>query len=264
LAKKVSTQWLPSSETGTEGSSIALGTISNFGTSITISGIPVGDTITDGHNSFTATTNVTSYNVSSWNLFSLSIITTSDTNFTLTATGTNGSASEIVSVDPLAPKVSWAPGSASGAVGTSITLGAITDAVQSLPGDTNSIKSLVSAIPVGATLSDGHGHSFTSASGHTSVNVLTWTLSNLTLVSSSVGNFTLAVQGEPKAMTEPLSRFPAPWHTYLAAMSLANGQAIAWVYARDTVAEAMQAKVLTKDEARRIAVNIARLPELLR
>ena len=42
----------------------------------------------------------------------------------------------------------------------------------------------------------------------------------------------------------------------------ANGQA--HVYARATMAEAMQAKVLSQDEARRIAANIARLAELLK
>ena len=41
----------------------------------------------------------------------------------------------------------------------------------------------------------------------------------------------------------------------------ANGQGLAYVY--DNEAEARQAKMLTKDEARRIAINVARLPELL-
>jgi hypothetical protein len=43
----------------------------------------------------------------------------------------------------------------------------------------------------------------------------------------------------------------------------ANRQALAYLYSRDNDAEARQAKVHTKDEARRTAVNIARLPELL-
>jgi K+/H+ antiporter YhaU regulatory subunit KhtT len=43
----------------------------------------------------------------------------------------------------------------------------------------------------------------------------------------------------------------------------ASGQAIAYLYSRKNEAEARQAKVLTADEARRIARSIARLPELL-
>jgi hypothetical protein len=77
------------------------------------------------------------------------------------------------------------------------------------------------------------------------------------------------VEATPRlaAFTMTTRRFPAPWHTnpipggYV--VRDANGQALAYLYSRDNDAEARQAKVLTKDEARRIAINIARLPELL-
>jgi hypothetical protein len=68
-------------------------------------------------------------------------------------------------------------------------------------------------------------------------------------------------------MAEPPRRFPAPWRAdkipggYV--VRDANGQALAYLYSRENEAEARQAKVLAADEARRIARNIARLPELL-
>jgi hypothetical protein len=69
-------------------------------------------------------------------------------------------------------------------------------------------------------------------------------------------------------MTESPRRFPPPWPAEPIPGSYvvrdANGQALAYLYSRDNPTEALQAKMLTKDEARRIAVNVARLPDLLK
>ena len=43
----------------------------------------------------------------------------------------------------------------------------------------------------------------------------------------------------------------------------ANDQSLAYVYSRENPNDAQMAKVLTEDEARRIASNIAKLPTLL-
>jgi hypothetical protein len=42
-----------------------------------------------------------------------------------------------------------------------------------------------------------------------------------------------------------------------------QGDRIAYVYSRDNDSDALIANVLTTDEARRIAINIAKLPTLL-
>jgi hypothetical protein len=58
-------------------------------------------------------------------------------------------------------------------------------------------------------------------------------------------------------------RLPAPWRVARIPGGFvvrdANDQALAYVYSRANEAEALQAKMLTEDEARRVAVNIARL-----
>ena len=46
-------------------------------------------------------------------------------------------------------------------------------------------------------------------------------------------------------------------------MTDANGQSLAYVYSRENPNDAHMAKVLTEDEARRIASNIAKLTNLL-
>ena len=63
-------------------------------------------------------------------------------------------------------------------------------------------------------------------------------------------------------------RFPPPWSVeeYNDACFIvrdSDGQKLAYVYFEDEPGRRSAAKLLSKDEARRIAVNIAKLPNLL-
>ena len=65
-----------------------------------------------------------------------------------------------------------------------------------------------------------------------------------------------------------MRRFPAPWTVEKIPGGFkvyeANGQSLAYVYSRDNPNDAEIAGVLTEDEARHMASNIAKLPQVLK
>jgi len=76
------------------------------------------------------------------------------------------------------------------------------------------------------------------------------------------------ISGGFAASLQMARRFPPPWSVEETDACFIvkdhNGQALAYVYFEDEPGRRLAAKLLTRDEARRIAVNFARLPELLK
>src|SRR5262249_52395753 len=70
----------------------------------------------------------------------------------------------------------------------------------------------------------------------------------------------------PERLSLRPRRFPPPWSAEVTPNCFivrdANGQQLAYVYYESEPGWRSAAKLLTKDEARRVAVNIAKLPEL--
>jgi hypothetical protein len=77
----------------------------------------------------------------------------------------------------------------------------------------------------------------------------------------------LTLEDGKRSSRLPKRRFPPPWTVEETDACFIvkdhGGQSLAYVYFEDEPGRRAAAKLLTRDEARRIAANIAKLPELL-
>ncbi len=236
--------WSPTTETGVEGSAIALGTITPTGTGLTsvlVSGVPVGAMLSDGTHSFVATAGTTSVNVLGWTYTGLSIKPATDANFSLSVTATNSSAnvsapaSETVAVNPLAPTV--APVTVSGTAGQAIPLD-LGISPNGRPGDGNALSSVtLGSIPAGATLSNTAGNTLTVSGGSITFSasqLAAGVLTGLAITPAGAGSFALNVSATEQDAEGNLSTAT----TATEAVSVGGLPTVTWSPAAETGVEA--------------------------
>jgi hypothetical protein len=211
--------------TGVEGVAISLGNLtygitngtgdSNSLASLTIAGVPKGATLEDGTHSIVSDGS-TPIDVVGWTLSSLKVQTVNDSNFTLTATAVEKdgdspadfsapkTASEVVTVTPEAPAVSWAAGSSvagSNTVDIGLDVNALGLTGTDGDGTHNSLHSVtISGIPDGAVLSDGGTHSETVSGG--TLDVTGWNYADLS-ITSGAGTFSLTATATEQDSDNP-------------------------------------------------------------
>ncbi len=171
-----------------------------------VSDIPIGATLTDGTNLFTATLGSTTADITSWSLASLTVTPPahSDVDFTLSVTSTateaaNGDVAQ--NSDTINIHVTAVADQPTLTVPSTIMVNedtasasfTIISTLQDADGS-ETLQLEIDGVPVGATLTDGT-NSFTGSAGNQKVDVTNWTLSSLTVtppVDSDV-DFTLTV-----------------------------------------------------------------------
>ncbi|MBF7144109.1 MULTISPECIES: retention module-containing protein [Pseudomonas] len=202
---------------GDEDTAVALGTVATYGDNdgsethvTTVSGIPLGATLTDGTHSYTALAGGDgTVDVSDWDLSAITFKAGENVsgNWTLTVTGTakenaNGdtSAPVVNTIDVTITPVADAPSIvvnpvSTGAEDSAIKLSPITIALVDTDGSESITSKTLSGIPEGATLKDEGGHSFTATATNGALNLEGWDLASLSLTppSNYNGTFSLTV-----------------------------------------------------------------------